>query len=67
MKTGYDNNLTNHTGTVYTKNKTKLSWPIRLGVVCDNNMTDCIGLVYFETKTELSGLFDQVQSMMKTR
>ena len=30
-------------------------------------MTDCIGLVYAETETELSDLFDQVQSVIKTR
>ena len=29
--------MTNHTGTVYTKNETELSWLIESGIVCDEN------------------------------
>ena len=30
-KTNQDNDLTDHTGAIYAKNKTEFSWPIRSG------------------------------------
>ena len=37
MKTRHDNEMTDHIGAIYAKNETKLSWSIRLGVICDEN------------------------------
>ena len=37
MKTRQDNDVTNHTGTIYAKNDTKLLWPIRSGTVYNRN------------------------------
>ena len=37
MKTKQDNELIDHTGVVYTKNKIELSLPIDPGVVYDQN------------------------------
>ena len=34
-KTTLGNDMTNSVGVVYTENETKLSWPIRLGVIYD--------------------------------
>ena len=31
--------MTDHTGTIYTKNKTKLSWSIGSSAACDKNQT----------------------------
>lgn len=39
MKTKKDNDMTDCTEVIYTKNKTELSWPIGPGVVCDENQT----------------------------
>ena len=39
VKTRQDNNLTNHTSTVYDENETELLRPIELGAVCDENQT----------------------------
>ena len=39
MKMKQDNDVTNHTGVVYTKNKFKLLWFIELGVLYDENQT----------------------------
>ena len=35
MKTIQDNDMTNHTGVVYSENNIELSWPIILGTVFD--------------------------------
>ena len=37
MKTKQEYNMTDFTGAGYATNETKLSWLIRLGVVCDKN------------------------------
>ena len=37
MKTRKDKNMINCTSAFYVENDTKLSWPIRLGVVYDEN------------------------------
>ena len=34
-KSRQDNNVTDHTGALYAKNETELSWPIRQGAVYD--------------------------------
>lgn len=39
IKTRQDNNMTDHTGVVYTENKTELLLPIRSKAVCDENQT----------------------------
>lgn len=39
MKTKQDNDVTDCIGVVYTENKTRLLWPIRLGAICDENHT----------------------------
>lgn len=60
MKARQDNNMIDHTSTVYIENEIKLPCPIGLGVVFDKNKTgqqqdQSLGLVYIETKIELSG------------
>ena len=37
MKTRWENNVIDHTSAIHTENKTELSWPIGLGVICDEN------------------------------
>lgn len=59
-KTKQDN-MTDHIGAVYIKNKIELLWLIRLGVVTnenkqDNGVTKCIGTTYIENNTRLSRL-----------
>ena len=37
IETKQDNDVINHTSTVYDENEIGLSWPIGLGVNCDEN------------------------------
>ena len=37
MKSKQENDVTDYIDVVYTKNKTELSWPIRLGTICSEN------------------------------
>ena len=39
MKTRQDNDMTNRTGALYTKNDIELLWPIGLGVIYDKSKT----------------------------
>ena len=39
MKTRQDNNLIDHTGTVYAEIESELSWLIGSGAICDENQT----------------------------
>ena len=36
-KIRHENDMIDHTGAIYAKNNTKLSWPIRSGANCDEN------------------------------
>lgn len=61
IKTGHENDMTDHIGALYIEKKTELSWTIEWGAVCnetkqDNDAIDSIGLVYVENKTEVSWL-----------
>ena len=54
----HDNDVTDHTCAFYSKNETKLSWPIGQGVVYDKNdidkdVTNRRGVVYTKNETEL--------------
>lgn len=37
MKIRQENDVIHHIGAIYTKNKAKLSWPIKLSVIYDEN------------------------------
>ena len=39
MKTRQNNNVTDHTGTIYVENKTELAWLIELGAIYHENPT----------------------------
>ena len=61
IKTGHENDMTDHIGVLYIEKKTELSWTIEWGAVCnetkqDNDAIDSIGLVYIKNKTEVSWL-----------
>lgn len=61
MKTTQDNNVTNHTGVVYTENYIELLGPIRSSVFYtktrqNNDVTDLTDVVHVEKEIELSWL-----------
>lgn len=43
IKIRYDNNVSDHTGTIYVENESKLSWPIGSGAINDKNQTRQLG------------------------
>ena len=58
IKARLGNDMTDCIGLVYTETETKLSGPIKPGVVCDKNQTrqrrdKSIGLVYDKIKTKM--------------
>ena len=55
MKSNKDNNMTEHTGLIYTKTEIELSWIIWLGAVCDENH---INELYIDNDTKLSWLIE---------
>ena len=60
IKTRQDNNIIDHTGSIYTENEIELSWSVEPSVIhekkrWDSDVTDYIGAVYVKIKTELSG------------
>ena len=58
MKTRHDNDVTDHTSSLYVENETELLWSYGVRFMMktrqDNEVIDRIGAVYTDIRTELS-------------